>query len=216
MLVKKKTLPTFGKFIVGMKKLIITVLIAAVLAFVAFKVFYKKSGDEKPEEKQDPLAIRENTGPFNESFEKLLGAYYQLKDALVASDSAKASTAAALVTGAADSLRLEEIQGDSTGVIKETARSFSGTISTSAKALAAEKNLDAKRKEFEVIADAIWSLTRTVKYKGQKVYWQFCPMAFNDKGAYWMSNQREIRNPYFGDAMLECGSVEDSLDYSKK
>lgn len=199
-----------------MKKLVITLLVLAVLAFVAFKVFYKESKTEKPEEKQNPLSIKENTGPFNESFEKLLGAYYQLKDALVASDSAKASAAAAQVGGAADSLKLEEIQGDSDGVIKETARSFSGTISTSAKALAAEKNLEAKRKEFEIIADAIWSLTRTVKYSGQKVYWQYCPMAFNDKGAYWMSNNKEILNPYFGKEMLHCGSNEDSLDYSKK
>jgi Cu(I)/Ag(I) efflux system membrane fusion protein len=40
-------------------------------------------------------------------------------------------------------------------------------------------------------------------------------MAFNNKGAYWLSNEREIKNPYFGSEMLECGSVEDSLDYSK-
>jgi Cu(I)/Ag(I) efflux system membrane fusion protein len=40
-------------------------------------------------------------------------------------------------------------------------------------------------------------------------------MAFNKQGAYWMSNEREIKNPYFGNEMLNCGSVEDSLDYSK-
>ena len=95
-------------------------------------------------------------------------------------------------------------------------KNFAGTIVGSAQALAGEKDIKAKRKEFEMIADAMWSLTRVVKYNGQKVYWQYCPMAFNNKGAYWMSNEREIKNPYFGHEMPECGSVEDSLDYSAR
>jgi Cu(I)/Ag(I) efflux system membrane fusion protein len=36
-------------------------------------------------------------------------------------------------------------------------------------------------------------------------------MAFNDKGAYWLSDKEAIRNPYFGDKMLTCGSVEETL-----
>ena len=139
--------------------------------------------------------------------------YYDLKDALVASDSAKANTASKKLIGYADSLEIDEIQGDSTGMIKETARTFTGTISGSAQALVKETTLEAKRKEFEMINDALWSLTRTVRYDGEKVYYQYCPMAFNNKGAYWLSNQATIRNPYFGAEMLECGKIEDSLDY---
>jgi Cu(I)/Ag(I) efflux system membrane fusion protein len=41
-------------------------------------------------------------------------------------------------------------------------------------------------------------------------------MAFDNAGADWLSNQNPIRNPYFGDEMLECGSVDDSLDYSQQ
>lgn len=42
-------------------------------------------------------------------------------------------------------------------------------------------------------------------------YRQFCPMAFNNEGAFWLSNSDEILNPYFGDLMLTCGSVEEEL-----
>jgi Cu(I)/Ag(I) efflux system membrane fusion protein len=42
-------------------------------------------------------------------------------------------------------------------------------------------------------------------------YIQKCPMANNNKGAVWLSMEEEIRNPYYGDAMLTCGSVIDSL-----
>ncbi|WP_315815766.1 DUF3347 domain-containing protein [Paraflavitalea speifideaquila] len=197
-----------------MKKLIIGLVILAIVGLIAWKWLAGK--DETPREKQKPVAIAENTGPFNQSYAVLLAAYYSVKDALVASDTAKASAAAHNLVVASDGLKVNEIQGDSTGMIKETAKSYTANISTTAKVLANSKTLDDKRKQFEMIADAVWSLTRTVKYSGQKVYWQYCPMAFNDKGAYWMSNDTVILNPYFGDEMLHCGSVEDSLDYSKK
>lgn len=202
-----------------MKKTIIVIISLAAIVLIS-RPFFCSSDDKKTDNavdntKQQPLSITKNTDVFNQSFTQLLTAYYGLKDALVASDTAKASAQARSLVLAADSLQVNEIKGDSTGVIKETAKNFTGTISSSAKALATEKDIKAKRKEFEMIADAMWSLTRTVRYSGQKVYWQYCPMAFNNQGAYWMSNQREILNPYFGNEMLNCGSVEDSLDYSK-
>ena len=75
---------------------------------------------------------------------------------------------------------------------------------------------DEKRKELEIMTDAMFNLSRVVKFDGEKIYYQYCPMAFNDKGAYWLSKSRDIKNPYFGDKMLNCGSVEDSLDYTKR
>jgi len=200
-----------------MKRVVLPLIIIAALALITWQFFCKSSNDKpaKEEEKQQPITIKENSGPFNQSFALLLNAYFGLKDALVAGDTSKASAAALSLSTASDSLKVNEIKGDSTGVIKETALNFTGTIKSSAQALAAEKDIKAKRKEFEMIADAMWSLTRTVRYDGQKVYWQYCPMAFNNKGAYWMSNEKEIKNPYFGSEMPNCGSVEDSLDYSK-
>lgn len=197
-----------------MKKVLIAVILLAAVAYGGYHFLIKKD-DKKKDKDLQALTINKNSGPFNQSFEELLAAYYSLKDALVASDTVKANTASNALAGYADNLKTNEIKGDSTGVIKETAKTFTGTISGSAVALVKEANIEAKRKEFEIISDALWSLTRTVKYDGQKVYYQYCPMAFNNKGAYWLSNQSIIRNPYFGDEMLECGKVEDSLDYSK-
>lgn len=36
----------------------------------------------------------------------------------------------------------------------------------------------------------------------------FCPMAFNDKGAYWLQTGKMVMNPYFGDEMLHCGAFK--------
>lgn len=200
-----------------MGKRAVTLILVLGAIFAIFK-FCNSKPEQKaaPDEKQEPLAMGQNSGTFNQSFTTLLNSYYSLKDALVASDTVKVNAAAADLVKNADSLQVNEIQGDTAGMIKETAQMFSQTISASGNALTSEKDLDAKRKEFEMITDAMWSLTRTVQYGGQKVYYQYCPMAFDNKGAYWLSNSREIRNPYFGDKMLKCGEVADSLDYSKR
>lgn len=194
-----------------MKKIILAVLVIAV-ALLVYRMFSNKKNG-KSELKPDPLAINKNTSIFNLSFDRLLSSYYTLKDALVESDTLKANQAAIEMIAYSDSLALKEIKGDSTGVIRETALSFAGTISGSSKALALEKNIEAKRREFEMITEALWNLSRVVRYDGEKIYYLFCPMAFDDKGAYWLSNKDEVRNPYFGNKMLTCGSIADSLDY---
>jgi Cu(I)/Ag(I) efflux system membrane fusion protein len=196
-----------------MKRLLLIIVVLAVAGFAAYKIFGTKSSGTK-REKPAPLTLGSHSGSFNESYGRMLTSYISLKDALVASDTVKANAAASMLAEASDSLKVDEIEGDSTGVIKETAKNFSGTIAGSALALAGEKKLDDKRKEFEMISDALWSLSRTVKYEGPKVYYQFCPMAFDNKGAYWISLESEIKNPYFGDKMLTCGSTQDSLDYN--
>ena len=43
------------------------------------------------------------------------------------------------------------------------------------------------------------------------IYVQHCPMADDNAGADWLSLDKEIRNPYFGDKMLKCGSVAETI-----
>jgi hypothetical protein len=206
---------TFDQILKNMKRRALTLSVILLSVFVIFR-FCNSKPEEVKNEKETPLSVAENSGPFNQSFNSLLNSYLSLKEALVESDSARANQAALQLRANADSLRVDQIHGDTSGTIKETAEYFRGTIHSSAEALAQDPGLENKRKEFEMITDALWSLTRTVKYGGQKVYYQYCPMAFDNKGAYWISDKRDIRNPYFGDKMLKCGEVADSLDYSKR
>jgi hypothetical protein len=194
-----------------MKKIIVIALVLAAVAMLAYRFLINK--DETPEsDPTQPVALKKNSDAFTGSFDTLLNSYYSLKESLVMEDTAKVNAAAASLISHAEGLALNELKGDTTGLIAETAKTFTGTMATSGDALRKEADLEAKRKEFEIISDAMWSLVRTVKYDGSQVYYQFCPMAFNDKGAYWLSNSKEIRNPYFGDEMLTCGSTQDSLN----
>lgn len=164
-----------------------------------------------------PLAKSQNSDAFNASFEKMLNDYYTLKDGLVKSTSSVApgvDSAAKLLVTSTDSLKLSELKADQ--AIISTAQSYAQGISAEAKALAGETNLENKRKSFQMISDQMYDLVRTVRYDRQVVYHQFCPMAFNDQGAYWLSRESQIRNPYFGNKMLTCGEVRDSLDFRAK
>jgi hypothetical protein len=198
-----------------MKKGVLVILVLVILGIAGWMIWGGKK-ESTPEQKQQPLKLADNSDTFNQSFGVLLGAYFKVKDALVASDTAKASAAALELATAADSLKVNEIKGDSLGVIKLTAQDYAGTISGSAKGLAGENNIEAKRKEFKMIADALYTLFQTVRYKEQKIYWIHCPMAFNNTGAYWINQDSTVRNPYFGDKMLTCGTVEGTLDFTQQ
>jgi Cu(I)/Ag(I) efflux system membrane fusion protein len=54
-------------------------------------------------------------------------------------------------------------------------------------------------------------LTKALSPQDGTLYVQHCPMAFNNKGADWISREHDIRNPYFGASMLTCGDVTDTL-----
>jgi Cu(I)/Ag(I) efflux system membrane fusion protein len=195
--------------------LVLSLLLVAI--FLVFRFCGNKPDEEKaPEQKTAPLNVTQNSGLFNESFTKLLQSYYSLKDALVNADTVKANSAANELMKSADSLSIDEIKGDTSGTIRETAKYFAGTISSSAKALPAESKSEDKLREFNMITDAMWSLTRTVKYDGQKVYYQFCPLALEGMGGYWLSDKADRGNPYLSDKAKSCSELTDSLDYSKK
>jgi hypothetical protein len=196
-----------------MKRVLLIISVVLVVSLVIYLLVGRK--EEARDEKPVAITNTNNSAAFNASYQSMLTAYYSLKDALVAGDTTKATTASQQLAQAASAVKLDELTADTTGLVKENARSFTSNISSSASAVSEASGLEAKRKEFETITDPLWNLTRTVNYDEQQVYYQYCPMAFDDRGAYWLSNETAILNPYFGDKMLRCGSVEDSLRISR-
>lgn len=74
------------------------------------------------------------------------------------------------------------------------------------------KGLEEKRSYFGHISEVIYCTIKSFDLNdGLELYATFCPMAFDGKGAYWISEDKEIRNPYYGDKMLKCGKIEEVL-----
>jgi Protein of unknown function (DUF3347) len=149
---------------------------------------------------------------FNDGVVNVLNAYYSLKDAFVASDTAKVNAAGTALKGLLESLKLDELkQKDS--VAFESISGRPGDVASEITGMLGEKDLEKKRESFEMISNAFYDMVRSIRPQGVAVYYQYCPMAFNDKGAYWLSNADSIRNPYFGKKMLTCGEVKETLKY---
>jgi len=70
------------------------------------------------------------------------------------------------------------------------------------------KDLSEARTHFSSLSATIIQLVETYPLSQQVVYQDFCPMAFTNKGGYWLSEFKEIKNPYFGASMLGCGEVK--------
>ncbi|MGO2101657.1 DUF3347 domain-containing protein [Psychroflexus halocasei] len=72
------------------------------------------------------------------------------------------------------------------------------------------KNLEQKRKNFYHLSEIMTKYVMTVG-TSEPIYEQYCPMYDNDRGATWLSLNKEIRNPYFGSKMLKCGEVQNKF-----
>jgi len=86
--------------------------------------------------------------------------------------------------------------------------------------VAASANLADQRRAFAVLSNEMAALVKGGKLSMGMLYLEYCPMANNNEGAYWLSNEKEIRNPYFGykmlrssaDNFLKCGRVEEMIN----
>ncbi|HEY1025575.1 MAG TPA: hypothetical protein VGE26_10450, partial [Sphingobacteriaceae bacterium] len=63
----------------------------------------------------------------------------------------------------------------------------------------------------DALTSEVEKLIKASKIKSGTVYKQYCPMAYDGNGAYWLANESDIRNPYYGDEMLECGEVKEEI-----
>ena len=130
-----------------------------------------------------------------EQTQQVLASYLTIKEALVQTDGESASTAAKGLLdnlGGGKSELLDKIRFDSEH-INET------------------KDASHQRDHFNTLSDNIYELIKSSSANENTMYRQYCPMAFDNKGAYWLSAEKEIRNPYFGDRMLTCGSVKEEI-----
>jgi Protein of unknown function (DUF3347) len=174
-----------------------------------------KNGEEKKEVTPQEEAAKSGTEysqAFTASFNNTLNAYYDLKDAFVKSDTVLVNKKGAALKLRLDSLKLDEVkQKDTLAFSSISGRP--GDAAAEITGMLAEKDLEKKRESFEMISSVFYDLVRTVRLNGTTAYYQYCPMAFNDKGAYWLSNADSIRNPYFGKRMLTCGEVKETMKY---
>lgn len=83
-------------------------------------------------------------------------------------------------------------------------------ISTLADEISKAGDVEKQREQFSQLTEKVEPIFKG-SIEGGEIYKQFCPMAFEGKGGYWISDASEIRNPYYGDKMLTCGKVTETI-----
>jgi hypothetical protein len=124
---------------------------------------------------------------------QLLTSYYNLKDALVSSNSKAAATNAEEFVKAINGIDKEIVQEESRNALLKDAGAISKT-----------KDLNIQREKFATLSANMLGLAKTIKLSTEPIYQQYCPM----KKASWLSDNKAIKNPYYGNAMLTCGSIK--------
>ena len=143
---------------------------------------------------------------FRTSFLQMTESYIALKDAFVATD-----TAATIGVATSLKQRLEQVNADLlTGDVYSFWQQHKRALESHLQELTASEALAARRRQFEFISALMIDLVRAFGAE-DTLYVQHCPMAFNNKGADWLAYEEQILNPYFGEEMLRCGVVQDSI-----
>ncbi|MCX2454120.1 DUF3347 domain-containing protein [Pedobacter sp. PLR] len=72
-------------------------------------------------------------------------------------------------------------------------------------------DIEVQRVAYAALSDDFIQRAKASGVTGGEIYVEYCPMAMNDKGASWLSNQKDIKNPYYGESMLTCGEIKETI-----
>ena len=140
----------------------------------------------------------------NASINEVVANYLKLKNALVNDNSKEAANSGnALIAtiGKVDMNSISKEQMKDYMDIAESAKENAEHIGDNA------GKLDHQREHFVMLSKDMNDLIQLFG-TSQKLYLDFCPMADDNKGAVWISETKEIKNPYLGAKMLTCGSIK--------
>ncbi len=140
---------------------------------------------------------------FQNNFEAVLPAYLKLKDALVASDASTTFMNAKATLEILKKLDLSDTEAMGKAHVNKSIEML--------EAIAKKEDLENQRAHFVILNENMVAIASNLDSLDDTLYVQKCPMANNNQGAVWLSTENEIRNPYYGDAMLKCGSVVEVL-----
>jgi Cu(I)/Ag(I) efflux system membrane fusion protein len=161
--------------------------------------------------KKEELKVKSKRIKVNLKFKKQLKVVFQdyinLKDAFVLTDVKKVSALANHTLINLQKVKMSLLKNEDAHKIwmQEHAK-----IKVSLNDIKREKDIEKQRAKFITLSNAMINLASSFGVS-KTIYVQHCPMANDNQGADWLSSEKAIRNPYFGDKMLQCGSVKQKI-----
>ncbi len=164
----------------------------------------KETSEKAPETSVAQFEVDEN---FQQQLGDVFDAYVSLKDAFISSDPQKVKSEADATSLSVSKVDMKLL----TGAAHNDWMTFVAPMESSLKEIAGSSDIEVQRKEFSVLSDNLYKSIKAFGLGGKQAFYDYCPMAFENEGAYWLSDNDKIQNPYFGDQMLNCGEVREKL-----
>lgn len=166
---------------------------SVILAITVLMVTSCSNNKSTNENKEEQVADSSSQPQFEDSsVNDVYHHYIHLKTALVNSDDAEAKKGA------------EELE---TAILTTEAKELATVVSE----IKSAGDIEARRALFNKLSESLSDYFKAKKLTAGVIYKQHCPMANNNEGGSWLSSEKEIKNPYYGDKMLKCGTVEEEI-----
>jgi len=169
--------------------------------------------DDEGENSSAPEEVESSAPQFDVSqdFQNQLAAvftsYSALKEAFVESDAEKVKDEASSASQAVAKVDMKLLDGQA----HNDWMAYVTPMSNALKEIEKSSDIEIQREAFSTLSDNLYKSIKAFGLGGKEAFYEYCPMAFNNEGAYWLSDSEKIRNPYFGDKMLNCGTVKEKL-----
>lgn len=142
----------------------------------------------------------------NSKLTKTLNAYMALKNALVGSDGNAAAVLSKDLLQNIEAVNMNELNATT----HKQWMSVVEALKEDAEHISATKEIAHQRDHFTTLSNNLIAVFKNANL-GTTMYNQFCPMANKGKGANWLSLENKIKNPYYGNKMLSCGKVVETI-----
>ncbi|MDP1844081.1 MAG: DUF3347 domain-containing protein [Sediminibacterium sp.] len=136
----------------------------------------------------------------------VLNAYIELKDALVKTDGSLSAQKSKTLLGAIETVKMADLNAD----VHDVWMKVLNELKEDAEHISETKEVSHQRDHFMSLSKNMYAVLKKAKLE-VPVYYQFCPMANKGKGANWLSMENKVKNPYYGNQMLTCGKVVETL-----
>ncbi len=132
--------------------------------------------------------------------------YFIVKDAMISSDGNATASASKDLFTAINNVKMDKLEMNAHTVWMKVV----SQIKEDAEHIADTKDIKHQRDHFTTLSKDIYTLIKAAKYE-VPVYFQFCPMYNDGKGANWLSKENAVKNPYYGSMMLSCGKTVETI-----
>ncbi len=154
------------------------------------------------------IVIFENVDTsVKDQINKFMSDYMALNKALIEDNTDEARKAADAFSATVGKFDMSKLVGDQ----MDFYHIRSATLTTALKAMSESSDIEEIRMELSPVSESMYALVKAYQANPNELYFQFCPMARNGEGANWLSETREIVNPYMGQRMLQCGKTKEVI-----